>query len=318
MLTPNVIPFAPMHPEPSEEPAAGPPVDLAAEYETSNVREVIAQIERDLVGMAPVKAAIQDIAAFLLVDRVRSRLGFAADPPGLHMSFTGRPGTGKTTVAVQMASILHRLGYVRSGQMVTANSDDMNGPRVKELVGQALGGVLFIDEAYYLYKAETDRFSGSSTIEILLQAMENHRHDLVVIVAGYKDRMNRFFEANPGLASRVSHHIAFPDYTVPELMGIAHRMLSRQHYRFSAEAEVAFEAGLERAIRLPYFANARSVRNAIDEARMHQANRLFRRRARAICQQELLTIEADDVYGCAVFKRDRQIASYPLTTPANS
>lgn len=282
-------------------------LDISAAYTESNIAAIFEHLDADLIGLRPVKDRIREIAALLLVDRLRERIGLATEPPPLHMSFTGGPGTGKTTVAQRMAEILHRLGYVRKGQMIAVTRDDLVGqfightaPKTKEVIKRAMGGVLFIDEAYYLYKAENERDYGGEAIEILLQAMENNRNDLVVIFAGYKDRMEHFFSSNPGLMSRVGNHIDFPDYGQTELMEIAQLMLARLNYRFTPEAEAAFVEYLGRRMTQPYFANARSVRNAIGRARLRQANRLFALGG-TLTREELMTIEADDIRKSRVF-----------------
>ena len=258
--------------------------DVGAVLQESQVMEVLQKLDQELVGLKSVKTRIREIAALLLIDRMRRSLGLTAHPPSLHMSFTGLPGTGKTTVAMRMATILHRLNYVRKGHLVAVTRDDLVGqyightaPKTKEVLKRAMGGVLFIDEAYYLFRQENERDYGQEAIEILLQVMENQREDLVVILAGYKDRMETFFQSNPGLSSRIAHHLDFPDYALDELLAIAQLMLAEQMYRFSPDAVKAFEAYLKRRMHMPRFANARSVRNALDRARLRQANRLFAR-----------------------------------------
>ncbi|WP_112874621.1 CbbX protein [Paracoccus endophyticus] len=282
-------------------------IDLRAEYEQSGVREVLDELDRELIGLAPVKSRIRETAALLLVDRARARLGLAHDTPTLHMSFTGNPGTGKTTVAYKMAGLLHRLGYIRKGHLVSVTRDDLVGqyightaPKTKEVLKKAMGGVLFIDEAYYLYKPDNERDYGQEAIEILLQVMENNRDDLVVIMAGYADRMDRFFSANPGFRSRVAHHIDFPDYSEEELARIADSMLDAQGYRLDegARAAMAEYVTLRRA--QPHFANARSIRNALDRARLRQANRLFTQ-DRPVTADELCTITQADIRASRVF-----------------
>jgi probable Rubsico expression protein CbbX len=282
-------------------------LDISAAYAESNLAAIFAQLDTDLIGLAPVKGRIREIAALLLVDKLRERIGLATEPPPLHMSFTGGPGTGKTTVALRMAEILHRLGYVRKGHLVAVTRDDLVGqfightaPKTKEVIKRAMGGVLFIDEAYYLFKPENERDYGAEAIEILLQAMENQRADLVVIFAGYKDRMEQFFASNPGLQSRVGNHIDFPDYESPELMQIAELMLARLNYRFTSEAKTTFAAYLERRMRQPHFANARSVRNAIGRARLRAANRLFAQGG-ILTRDALMTLEASDIAASRVF-----------------
>lgn len=257
-------------------------VDLKREYEASGVREVLEELDRELIGLAPVKERIRETAALLLVDRARRDMGLAFETPTLHMSFTGNPGTGKTTVALKMAGLLHRLGYVRKGHLVSVTRDDLVGqyightaPKTKEVLKKAMGGVLFIDEAYYLYRPDNERDYGQEAIEILLQIMENNRDDLVVIMAGYADRMDRFFSANPGFRSRIAHHIEFPDYSDEELGRIASTMLEAQGYVFDDGATAAMQEYVRLRREQPHFANARSIRNALDRARLRQANRLF-------------------------------------------
>ena len=284
--------------------AALEPVDADA---GTQVHALLAGLDAELVGLAPVKSRIGEIAALLAVDRERSRLGLPGTPPGLHMSFTGNPGTGKTTVAMRMAGLLHGLGYSRKGHLVAVTRDDLVGqyightaPRTREVLKRAMGGVLFIDEAYYLYRPENERDYGQEAIEILLQVMENQRDDLVVILAGYRDRMERFFECNPGFSSRIAHHVDFPDYTGEELMRIAAIMLERMGYAFDAEARAAFERYLERRMAQPRFANARSVRNALDRARLRHASRVFGRLGSS--DRELLTtLVASDILASRVF-----------------
>ena len=293
----------------SPETAGAPDaVDLAALARESGVPNVLDELERDLVGLAPVKARIRDIAALLLVDRGRRLVGLPAEPPSLHMCFTGNPGTGKTTVAMRMAEILHRLGYVRKGHLIAVTRDDLVGqyightaPKTREVLKRAMGGVLFIDEAYYLYRPENERDYGQEAIEILLQVMENHRDDLVVILAGYKDRMDTFFQSNPGMASRIAHHIDFPDYSVDELYSISGLMLAKMGYRLAPDAETALREYIARRIALPHFANAPSVRNALDRARLRQASRLVAATGRAVSRDDLATITAADLRASRVF-----------------
>jgi probable Rubsico expression protein CbbX len=271
--------------------------------------EVIDELDRDLVGLAPIKARIRDIAALLIIDRLRLNLGLEARAPSLHMSFTGNPGTGKTTVALRMAQILFSLGYVRRGHLVAVTRDDLVGqyightaPKTREVLKRAMGGVLFIDEAYYLYRPENERDYGQEAIEILLQVMENQRDDLVVILAGYKDRMDTFFRSNPGMSSRIAHHLDFPDYAPAELLSIADRLLAQQAYRFAAGARETFAEYLAHRIRQPNFANARSVRNALDRARLRQASRLFAERERRFTMEDLTSIASSDIRASRVFQ----------------
>lgn len=291
----------------STQPASIPRT-VAEVLRDSQVEAVLDELEQELVGLAPVKQRIRDIAALLVIDRLRLAHGLQAQTPSLHMCFTGNPGTGKTTVALRMAHILHRLGYVRQGHLVAVTRDDLVGqyightaPKTREVLKKAMGGVLFIDEAYYLYRPENERDYGQEAIEILLQVMENQRDDLVVILAGYADRMRTFFQSNPGMSSRIAHHLDFPDYTPPELQAIADRMLAGMAYRFGPGAREAFEQYLDLRVHQAHFANARSVRNALDRMRLRQASRLFAERDRPLSREDLLTIEVADVRASRVF-----------------
>jgi probable Rubsico expression protein CbbX len=293
---------------PMEASAAETSVNLRDEFESSGVGEILRELDRELIGLAPVKKRIRETAALLLVERARRRLGLAHETPTLHMSFTGNPGTGKTTVALRMADILHRLGYARKGHLVSVTRDDLVGqyightaPKTKEILKRAMGGVLFIDEAYYLYRPENERDYGQEAIEILLQVMENQREDLVVILAGYADRMERFFASNPGFRSRIAHHIDFPDYTDNELLAIAEKMLERQHYHLAPHAREALVRYIRRRREQPHFANARSIRNALDRARLRQANRLFESTSGPLDADALSAIVADDILASRVF-----------------
>jgi probable Rubsico expression protein CbbX len=285
-------------------------LNLQEEYNKTDIQSVIDQLDKDLVGLAPVKARIKEIAALLLVQRLRKTLGLGlkSTAVGLHMSFTGSPGTGKTAVATRMADILYKLGYIRKGHLITVTRDDLVGqyightaPKTKEVLKRAMGGVLFIDEAYYLYKPDNERDYGAEAIEILLQVMENQRDELVVIFAGYKDRMESFYESNPGLSSRVANHIDFPDYTTDELLQIARLMLEDQQYRMTAAAEQVLREYIDRRKQLPLFANARTITNAIDAARMRHANRMFNSGGRVLTKSDLVTLEAEDIRNSSLF-----------------
>jgi probable Rubsico expression protein CbbX len=299
----------PPHDGQSAAQAADEPLDLQAAYRDSHVGEILDSLDRELIGLAPVKGRIRDIAALLLIDKLRRAVGLSSGPPALHMSFTGNPGTGKTTVAMRMAEILHRLGYVRKGHLIAVTRDDLVGqyightaPKTREVLKKAMGGVLFIDEAYYLYRPENERDYGQEAIEILLQVMENQRDDLVVILAGYKDRMETFFRSNPGMSSRIAHHIDFPDYTPEELLAIARLMLEQMQYRLDGEGDGALREYIEKRRAQPHFANARSIRNALDRARLRQASRLFERKGASISRQDLQTIEESDIRASRVFR----------------
>lgn len=302
-------------PAPAPAAAAAPASTartVRAVLAASQVQDVIDELERGLVGLAPVKQRIRDIAALLVIDKLRANLGLqpaaGAGKPSLHMCFTGNPGTGKTTVALRMAQILHRLGYVRRGHVVSVTRDDLVGqyightaPKTKDVLKKAMGGVLFIDEAYYLYRPENERDYGQEAIEILLQVMENQRDDLVVILAGYKDRMDSFFQSNPGMSSRIAHHIDFPDYQPDELLQIGETMVAGMHCAFGPGTREVLADYLARRRQQPHFANARSVRNALDRARLRQASRLYADADRELTAVDLTTLLPEDLLASRVF-----------------
>jgi probable Rubsico expression protein CbbX len=310
MTRPGGNSAGPQAPEEAEEKETLPPdaqFNLAKERAATGIDDVFDALDSELVGLAPVKNRIREIAALLLVDRARSKFGLSTSRPNLHMCFTGSPGTGKTTVAMRMADLLYRLGYLRRGHLISATRDDLVGqyvghtaPKTKEVLKRAMGGVLFIDEAYYLYREDNERDYGQETIEILLQVMENQREDIVVILAGYKDRMDSFFVSNPGMSSRIAHHIDFPDYTLQELDDIGKLMIRAEGYKFSPDAEKTFREYLDRRMKQPRFANARSVRNAIERARLRHASRLMEY-DKPVGKEELTTLIPDDFLGSRVF-----------------
>ena len=283
-------------------------IDLNSVYQDSDVESAIALLDEELVGLAPVKSRVSEIASLLVVEKLRNQVGLQAQPPSLHMSFTGNPGTGKTTVALRMADILKKLDYVRKGHLVACTRDDLVGefightaPKTREMIKKAMGGVLFIDEAYFLYRPENERDYGKEAIEILLQAMEDHRDDFVVILAGYEKEMGKFFGANPGMASRVAHHIDFPDYDDEELVQIADRMLVTMQYQLSEGAKIALSEYISLRRQRPNFSNARSIRNALDRCRLRQAKRLFDGRKESITRDDLATIKEEDLRASRVF-----------------
>lgn len=283
-------------------------INLHAELIETGVEQVLLELDNTLIGLSPVKTRIRETAALLLVEKAREKLGLVHETPTLHMSFSGNPGTGKTTVALRMAELLHKLGYVRKGHLVSVTRDDLVGqyightaPKTKEVLKKAMGGVLFIDEAYYLYRPENERDYGQEAIEILLQVMENNRDDLVVILAGYKSRMNTFFESNPGFRSRIAHHIEFPDYSNSELLEIGGKMLDQLNYSFTKGAEKAFLEYIDLRKAQAHFANARSIRNALDRARLRQANRLFKENNGLVGAEELSTLGESDIRQSRVF-----------------
>ena len=283
-------------------------VNLKEDFQSSGVADILSELDNSLIGLEPVKTRIKETASLLLVDKAREKLGLVTESPTLHMSFSGNPGTGKTTVALKIADLLHRLGYVRKGHLVSVTRDDLVGqyightaPKTKEVLKKAMGGVLFIDEAYYLYRPENERDYGQEAIEILLQVMENNRDDLVVVLAGYKDKMDKFFKSNPGFRSRVAHHIDFPDYSNDELLEIAEVMVAGMNYKFNKGSIKAMAEYIELRRKQPHFANARSIRNAIDRARLRQANRVFNSSDGPIGANSLSQIEDVDIRQSRVF-----------------
>jgi probable Rubsico expression protein CbbX len=281
---------------------AGATVTFAAERRVTGIDEVFTALDRDLVGLFPVKKKVQEVAALLLVDRARQKFGLEAPRPNLHMCFTGPPGTGKTTVALRMSDLLHRLGYLERGHLVHAMRDDLVGeyigqtaPKTKRVLSRAMGGVLFIDEAYYLYRDTDSKDYGQEAIDILLQVMENERDKLVVVMAGYKDRMDTFFSSNPGMSSRIAHHVDFAAYEVEELVAISRLMLKQASYHLSAEAEAAFRDYLTRQLEQPRWANARSVRNELESARLRHAHRLASDLERNWTRDDLMRLEPADI-----------------------
>ena len=313
-MRPDAAPEAQPEPQPAADPETLAPddlVDVVEERGRLDIDAVLDRLDRELIGLVPVKTRIRQLAALLLIDRLRCRYGLASDRPTLHMCFTGAPGTGKTTVALRIAELLKGFGYLEKGHLVTVTRDELVGqyightaPKTKEVLKRAMGGVLFIDEAYYLHRAENERDYGQEAIEILLQVMENEREDLVVILAGYKDRMDTFFQSNPGMSSRIAHHIDFPDYSLDELFAIGELMLAEQHYELSPEARTAFGRYLERRAEQPRFANARSVRNALERARLRQANRIVSSGQRQWGRADLMRIEPSDILDSRVMTQE--------------
>jgi probable Rubsico expression protein CbbX len=291
-------------------------VTLADERQAADIDGVFTSLDNQLVGLVPVKKKVEEIASLLLVDRVRQKFGLEAPRPNLHMCFTGDPGTGKTTVALQMADLLHRLGYLEKGHLVHAMRDDLIGefightaPKTKRILERAMGGVLFIDEAYYLYRPGDSKDYGQECIDILLQVMENDRDKLVVILAGYKDRMDVFFESNPGMSSRIAHHLDFAPYKLDELVAIGRAMLDRSAYYLSGEAEMAFREYLTVRMAQPRFANARSVRNELERARLRHAHRLVAESELSRSKDDLMRLEAADILASPLLSLSESLAA---------
>ena len=283
-------------------------VDLRREFNEVGIGEVLDQLDRELIGLKPVKTRIREIASLLLIERIRKRMNLTSEVPTLHMSFTGNPGTGKTTVALRIASILHKLGFVRRGQVVSVTRDELVGqyightaPKTKEILKKAMGGVLFIDEAYYLHRPDNERDYGQEAMETLELLDKAERLAPQVTGAGYGDRMDKFFASNPGFRSRIAHHIDFPDYSEDELLAIAELMLHDMNYRFSPDARQAFVRYIALRKTQPLFSNARSIRNALDRMRLRQANRLVADLDRILTVDDIMSLEEQDVLASRVF-----------------
>jgi probable Rubsico expression protein CbbX len=277
-------------------------VSLAEERRAAGIDDLFTKLDIELVGLLPVKKKVEEIGSLLLVDRARQRFGLSASRPNLHMCFTGAPGTGKTTVAVMMADMLRTLGYLPKGHLIHAMRDDLVGeyightaPKTKAVLDRAMGGVLFIDEAYTLFRAEDSKDYGQECIDILMQVMENDRDKLVVILAGYKDRMDNFFESNPGMSSRIAHHLDFAEYDIDELLAIGRLMITRSSYYLSEDAESAFRDYLSVRRTQPRFGNARTVRNDLENARLRHAFRLATDPERRWSKDDLMRLEPSDI-----------------------
>lgn len=283
-------------------------IDIRTCYTQTGIEEILNIMDSELVGLQDVKKRLREISSVLLFDRIRELQELSNLNSSLHMAFTGRPGTGKTSVASKIALVLRSLGYLTKGHITNVTREDLVGqyvghtaPKTKENLQRAQGGILFIDEAHHLYKPDNERDYGSEAIELLLQVMENQRDDLVVILAGYKAPMDKFYESNPGLSSRIANHIDFPDYSVDELLQISKLMLQDQQYQLTPDAEIAFKQYISKRKEQPLFANARSVKNALDRARMRQANRIFDSRGQILTKKELVNLEAQDILQSTVF-----------------
>src|SRR5258708_3983427 len=276
-------------------------ITLAGERRAAGIDDLFVALDSELIGLIAVEKKVEEIGSLLLVDRARQRFGLSASRPNLHMCFTGAPGTGKTTVALMLGDLLHRLGYLEKG-LVHAMRDDLVGeyightaPKTKQVLERAMGGVLFIDEAYTLYRAQDSKDYGQECIDILMQVMENARDKLVVILAGSKDRMDHFFESNPGMSSRIAHHLDFAEYEIDELLAIGRLMLDRSSYYLSGEAMAAFRDYLSLRMRQPRFDNARSVRNELESARLRHAYRLAGDPERHLSKDDLMRLEPSDI-----------------------
>ncbi len=289
-------------PKPEETLHPDATVTFAAARQAAGIDDLIAALDRDLIGLAPVKKKVEEIGALLLIDRARQRFGLSAPRPNLHMCFTGAPGTGKTTVATMMADLLHRLGYLETNNFVHAMRNDLVGefightaPKTKKILNRAMGGVLFIDEAYTLFRGEDSKDYGYECLDILMQVMENDRDKIVVILAGYKDPMDRFFRSNPGMSSRIAHHLDFADYAVDELLAIGRLMLDRSSYYLSPQAEAGFRDHVALQMKQPGFANARTIRNALEGARLRHAHRLAADPKQQRTKDDLMRLEPPDI-----------------------
>ncbi|ABI63038.1 CBBX protein [Granulibacter bethesdensis] len=282
-----------------------PIIDLQKELESAGVREVLEALDHEMIGLAPVKSRLREICALLLVDNVRRRHGLMSEAPSLNMAFTGNPGTGKTTVAARMAGVLYRLGFTSRDRLVSVTPDDLlsdtigqTAQRTKDAIARASGGVLLIDQAHFLLRG--DNGFGQEALEILLQVMERPEADVVFILTGYTREMQHLYSSMAGIRSRIAHHIEFPDYNEEELLDIAEAMLMRQNYRFSDSGREAMIRFIAQRRTEPFFGNGRTIRNALDIARLRQANRLVAIGGQ-VTPAQLQTLEAPDVLGERLF-----------------
>jgi probable Rubsico expression protein CbbX len=257
-------------------------IDIKDCYIQTGIEDILSTMDKELVGLKNVKNRVKEISSVLLFDRIREIKELSSLNSSLHMAFTGRPGTGKTSVAAKIALVLRSLGYLTKGHITNVTREDLVGqyvghtaPKTREQLQQAQGGILFIDEAHHLYKPDNERDYGSEAIELLLQVMENQRDDLILIFAGGKANIDKFFNSNPGISSRIGNHVDFKDYDVADLTDITKFLLHNDNrFKFTDEALEILVFYIGQLISFPAFANARTVKVFLNQLLAYQAVRV--------------------------------------------
>merc|ERR1711988_180321 len=247
-----------------------------------SVIQVIDDLDNELIGLKPVKDKMRRYAGQMLSQQIRKDAGVRAEIPPLHHVFTGNPGTGKTTVAMKMGELYREMGFINSGHTVQATRADLvgqyighTGPKTKEMITRSFGGILFIDEAYGLYK-EDSRDYGSEVLEMLVKFMDTTPNsDFVIILAGYRNLMTKMLNANLNLMSRMGNWIDFPDYNDDELLEISQLLANTYGYNYDNDAQDTFKEFMRIRKEFPYFSNARTVRNCMERARRIAATRIL-------------------------------------------
>ena len=257
-------------------------IDIKECYKQTGISDILNTLDQELVGLKTVKNRVREISSVLLFDRIREIQELPVLNSSLHMAFTGRTGTGKTSVATKIALVLRSLGYLTKGHLTNVTREDLVGqyvghtaPKTREQLQKAKGGILFIDEAYQLYKPDNERDYGAEAIELLLQVMENQRDDLIIIFAGAKDKLEKFFNSNPGVSSRIGNHINFNDYTTSELVEITKFLLHNDNrYKFNDETIKILEFYLDQFTKFPAFSNVRTIKVFLNQLFSYQSIRI--------------------------------------------
>lgn len=257
-------------------------IDIRDCYNQTGIEKVLGTLDAELVGLENVKGRVREISSVLLFDRIREIQELPTLNSSLHMAFTGRPGTGKTSVAAKIALVLRNLGYLTIGHITNVTREDLVGqyvghtaPKTREQLQKARGGILFIDEAHHLYKPDNERDYGAEAIELLLQVMENQRDDLIFIFAGGKDKIDSFFNSNPGISSRIGNHVDFLDYEVDELVQISQFLLHNENrYQFTSEAIEILKYYIAQLVKFPAFANVRTIKIFLNQLLSYQSIRV--------------------------------------------
>lgn len=260
----------------------GDSIDIKDCYEKTGIENILGQLDEELVGLEDVKTKVREISSVLLFDRIRELQELSTLQSSLHMSFTGRPGTGKTSVAAKIGLVLRNLGFLTKGHITTVTREDMVGqyvghtaPKTKECLNLATGGMLFIDEAHHLYKPDNERDYGSEAIELILQVMENQREDLIFVFSGGKDKIDNFFNSNPGISSRIGNHVDFLDYNTDELVAITKFLLHNEsRYKFTDKTIEILRFYIEQLEKFPAFSNVRTIKIFLNQLLSYQSIRI--------------------------------------------